>query len=174
MTTTRVHKDDRKKYLHDHLPYRLNSLRAWDIFEYRKRNRKISKEVKDCYEDSPVVDPAFEIAIVFGRSLLHFLGLTCNNGKLDYYVSQKKDDVQVWDVIPGKQPYPLEKISSEEKKYLCNLIKVANKSGAHLTTKTSTKELLDSLEPAREIIYRITLEHVDGLKKEKIWWEKDK
>lgn len=168
MSTTRVPKDKRKEYLHDHLPYRLNSLRAWDIFEHRKGNRKISKEVKECYEDSPVVDPAFEISIVFGRSLLHFLGLTCKSGKLDYYVSDKKDDVQIWDVIPGKQPYPLKKISSHEQKHLCNLIKVANKSGAHLTTKTSTKEELDSLKSAREIIYRITLEYVEGLKNEKI------
>ncbi len=146
---------------------------AWDLLQHRKNKIKISADTKRCYEDSLILDPAFEISIVFGRGLLNFLGLTLRNAKLDYYVSERNDDVQIWDIIPGKQPYPLDKIMDDEKIHLCNLIKVANKASAHLTAKTSSSQELDSLIPARSIIYKITMVYVDGLDKTRVWWHNE-
>lgn len=166
----RVKDEARQEYLVEHIPYRLNSLRAWDLLQHRKLRESTHDKLRESYGDSPVVEPAFEIAIVFGRSLLNFLGLTLRNNKLDYYVSERKDDVQIWDVIPGKQPYPLDRLTVDDQEHLCNLIRVANKASAHLTTRTSTTSELNSLIPAKRIIYRITLEYVDNLDKSKVWW----
>ena len=169
----RVSPENRQEYLTEHIPYRLNSLRAWDLLIHRRTKTGISNDLLRCYSDSPVLDPAFEIAIVFGRGLLNFLGLTLRNDKVDYYVSDRKDDVQIWDIIVGKQPYPLSRLTIEEKDHLCNLIKVANKASAHLTTKTSSKAELDSLIPAKAIIYKMVMVYVDNLDKSKVWWHKE-
>lgn len=166
----RVSPERRQEYLTEHIPYRLNSLRAWDLFIYRKTKAGVSKDMVTFYGDSPVVDPAFEIAIVFGRGLLNFLGLTLRNDKLDYYVSDRKDDVQIWDIIEGKQPYPLSRLTNEQQNHLCNLIKVANKASAHLTTKTSSTDELNSLVPAKAIIYDMVMAYVDDLDKDRVWW----
>ncbi len=173
---TRVEETKRDDYLNEHIPYRLNSLQAYDLYISRrspgiKDDEYKTKELpeKRCYWESEFLEPAFEVSILFGRSLLNFLGLTMKNNKLDYFVSNKNDDVQIWDIIPGKSPYPLERINEKDQQDLCNLIKVSNKSAAHLTTKTSTNEELESLLKAREIIYKLVLEYVDGLKTKNLW-----
>ena len=81
----------------------------------------------------------------------------------------EKDSVFIWHINPGKKAYPLKNINSDDQKHLYNLIKVANKSAAHLTIKTSSIEELESLEPARRIIYRLIFDYVDGLNKQVVW-----
>lgn len=161
-----------KEYLQKHIPYRLNSLRAWDIYILRREAKKIDdeKDIQKCYFLSELLEPAFEISIIFARSLIQFLGLTFRNNQLEYFVSKNNDDVQVWDVIPGKPPYPISNLNNKEKQLLCNVIKVANKASAHMTTKYSTNEELESLEPCRELIFNMILEHVDNVNTENLWW----
>lgn len=103
---------------------------------------------------------------------MNFLGITLRNNHLEYEISKRPDDVQIWDIMPGKSPYPIERINDTDQQHLCNLLKVSNKSVAHLTTKTSSKEELESLEKAREIIFNLIVEYVDGLKTENLWWNK--
>lgn len=161
-----------REYLQKHIPYRLNSLMAWDIYILRRGNKKYEDAApnKKCYFESEFLEPAFEISIVFARSLIQFLGLQTKNDKLQYFASKIDEDVQIWDVIPGKQPYPLTKLNDLEQKHLCNIIKIANKASAHMTTKFSTKEELDSLEPGREILFNMVLEYVDNLERKELWW----
>lgn len=167
--------DQKQAYLQDHLPYRLNSLRAWDIYFKRRKSTLYENEEQGlkCYWESELLQPALEISIVFGRSLLHFLGIGLIGQQLGYYVG-KPDDVQVWDIIKDKQPYPISNLNDTEKNHLINLIRIANKSSAHLTRTLTSDKQFDSLQPAREIIYRITLEHIDGLETKDLWWEKCK
>ena len=160
-------------YLNEHIPYRLNSLRAWDLYITKRRSNSYEEESDDrkCNWESHYLDPAFEISIIFGRSLLQFLGLTCRNNSLEYFVSKMGEDVQIWDVVLGKPPYPLSELTAYEKEHLCNIIKVANKASAHLTRKYSTTEELNSLAPGRKLIYKMVTSYVDGLDKSKLWWE---
>jgi hypothetical protein len=170
---TRVEAKYRTDYLKEHIPYRLNSLRAYDIYILKRTAERCEDEEPEnkCYWKSEFLEPALEVSILFGRSLLHFLGLTLKKDKLDYYVSNKDDDVQIWDIIPGKSPYPIEKINESDQQVLCNLIKVANKSVAHLTIKTSTDEEFKSLKNARHKIYELVLEYVDGLRTDSLWYK---
>ena len=123
------------KYLNKELPYRLNSLMAWDLYFSRRSAKTYEEESenKKCYWESEFLQPAFEISIVFARSLIHFLGLGSKGNKLINFYSNKEDDVQIWHIIPGKQAYPLSKLNTIEKQNLCNILKIANKSSAHLT-----------------------------------------
>jgi hypothetical protein len=77
-------------YLKEHIPYRLNSLRAWDLCIAKRRSNSLEDESErgKCNWESHYLDPAFEISIIFGRSLLQFLGLTCRNNSLEYFVSK--------------------------------------------------------------------------------------
>lgn len=79
----------RQEYLDKHLPYRINSMLSPDLITHR-RNQGISAEMRvKCYEDSLVLEPSFEISIIFGRSLLNFLGITLDfrTNDLRHYLS---------------------------------------------------------------------------------------
>src|SRR5688572_22705653 len=108
-----LQEEEKHAYLTEHLPYRLNSLRAWDLFIARRKANNYLQEVErlKCNWESEYLDPAFEISIVFGRSLIQFLGLTCRNNNLEYFVSKMGEDVQIWDILPGKQPYPMTQLN---------------------------------------------------------------
>ncbi len=174
-----------KEYLNEHLPYRLNILRAWDLYLCkRKAANYLEEEAKyKCYWESEFLDPSYEASIIIGRSLLNFLGIKRNGNRLTNFQyneiqGSEKETVFIWHVIPGKLAYPIDFINENDQKHLFNLIKIANKSVAHLTTKTSTLEELDSLVPAKKIIYDIMINFVDGInkvsdlenKKIGIWW----
>ena len=168
--------DQISEYLNEHLPYRLNSLRAWDLYISRREAQTYEEEDKSkkCYWEKEFLEPAFEISIVFGRSLLNFLGIKRDGDMLKTFESHEithmeKDSVFIWHINPGKKAYPLKNINSDDQKHLYNLIKVANKSAAHLTIKTSSKKELESLEAARRIIYRLIFDYVDGLNKQAVW-----
>jgi hypothetical protein len=90
--------------------------------------------------------------------------------KLFNFYSNKEDDVQIWDVIPGKQAYPLSILNSIEKQNLCNILKIANKSSAHLTLNFATDEEFASLIPGRRLVFRMVTEYVDNLNKSCLWW----
>lgn len=159
--------DQQKDYLEKYIPYRLNTLMAWDLYISRRQANEYKDEAKDrkCYWESEFLDPAFEISIVFARSLIQFLGLSLRNNKLEYFVSKIDEDVQIWDVIPNKQPYPLSHLNPLEQKNLCNIIKIANNASAHMTTKFSTSEEFDSLIPGRKLLFKMVLDYVDNLDK---------
>jgi hypothetical protein len=178
MTTSRVNltNDQRLEYLNDHLPYRLNCLRAWDLYLTRRKAEKYEQEEKSlkCYWEGELLHPALEVSIVFGRSLLNFLGIARESNGLVNFESHEikdsdKDTVFIWHINPGKTSYSLNNIGSTDQVHLVNLIKVANKSVAHLTTKTSEKQELDSLIPARKVIQKIVLDYVDGLDTSTLW-----
>jgi len=159
-------------YLQKHIPYRLNLLMTWDTYVSRRRATKYEDEVKHrkCYWESEFLDPAFEISIVFARSLIQFLGLSLRGNKLEYFVSKVDEDVQIWDVIPGKQPYPLSELNPIQQQHLCNIIKIANKASAHMTTKFSSSEEFESLIPGRELLYQMVTNYVDNLDQSNLWW----
>ncbi|WP_148041900.1 hypothetical protein [Hanamia caeni] len=160
------------KYLNEEIPYRLNSLMAWDLYFSRRRAKTYEQESenKKCYWESEFLQPAFEISIVFARSLIHFMGLGLKENKLVNFYSNKEDDVQIWDVIPGKQAYPLSILNSIEKQNLCNILKIANKSSAHLTLNFATDEEFASLIPGRRLVFRMVTEYVDNLNKSCLGW----
>jgi hypothetical protein len=159
-------------YLEKHLPYRLNSLLAIDLISYR-RISNFSKEMKlNCYQDSLVLEPAFEISIVFGRSLLNFLGVGYNfkENKLKEH-SSRPDDITIQKLYPNKSFCSLnDDIIIENYIELCTLMKIADKSVAHLTSTLSNEKELEQLEKARKAIYKLILKHIPEIKKEKIWW----
>jgi hypothetical protein len=166
------------EYLNEHLPYRLNSLRAWDIYVLRRKAKEYKNEPNrtKCYWEGEQLQPALEVSIVFGRSLLNFLGIKRDGSGLRNFQAHEvkpedKDTIFIWHVNYGKPAYPTSRINVSDEQHLLNLIKVANKSTAHLTIKTSSESELDSLGYAREIIYRIMLDYVDGLDKSNLWWE---
>ncbi len=171
-------KDKIKEYLEKHLPYRLNSLRAYDLYLDRRSSSSKESETdrNKCNWESEYLEPAFEISTVFGRVLLHFLGIKRDNNKLKniYQGDEKDNEVMIWDVNPSKGPYLISNFSNDEEQDLVNLIKVSNKATAHLTLNTSTKEELSSLENARSLIYNAVLNHVEGLCLKKIWWFNEK
>ena len=165
------------EYLNKHIPYRLNSLMAWNINVSRRsaNNYEEENENKKCYWESEFLQPAFEISIVFARGLIQFLGLGLKKNKLinfdiKKFDIKKEDDVYVWGVIPGKQAYPLSKLNKIEQKDLCNILKIANKSSAHLTSNFSTDEEFDSLISGRKLVFRMVTEYVDNLDKTLLWW----
>ena len=173
----RLNMNQIKEYLESHIPYRLNSLRAWDLYVSRRKAKTYDEEDKSlkCYWEGELLQPSLEISLVFGRSLLNFLGIKRSGSSMKNFESHEisdedKDTVFIWHVNPGKKAYPLQNLKKSDIVHLVNLVKVANKSAAHLTIKTSTTEELDSLMPARQIIYRLMLEYVDGLDKKTLWW----
>lgn len=176
-STVNLNENEIKEYMIEHLPYRLNSLRAWDLYVSRRKAEKYENETQElkCYWEGELLEPAFEISIVFGRSLLNFLGIKRGRYGLENFIPSQikkidEDTIFIWHINPDKKAYPVNLLKVKEREHLINLIKIANKSVAHLTTKTSSKKELDSLIPARQIIYRIMLEYIEGLDTSKLWW----
>lgn len=168
----------KEEYLNKHLPYRINSMLAHDLIMYRKTIADFNKIKDFCYGDSTVVEPIFEISIIFGRSLLNFLGLTFNKKKNKIETIQlKNDDLTIQSLFPNRDLCtPDDPIVKENYDELCTIIKLANKSVAHLTseipeTKSSDH---DKLPKARLAIYNLMLKYVPEMNKDKIWWTTQK
>ena len=163
---------EQSDYLNKHLPYRINCMLAPDLITHR-RNTDISNEIKVwCYQDSLVLEPAFEISIIFGRALLHFLGIDYDRTTLDLKVFRPKpDDVTIESLFPCRPFCPLnDTLVIRYKTALCLIIRIANKSVAHLTTVVSNDQEHRQLEDAREIIYKLVLKYVPEINKSNIWW----
>jgi len=129
----------RQEYLDKHLPYRVNSMLSTDLIAHR-RGTKISKGIKElCYKDSLVLEPAFEISIIFGRALLQFLGIGLDAKANDLTNYQpRQTDLTIKSIYPNKDFVQLdEELVISNRASLCTIIKVANKSVAHLTSTLS-------------------------------------
>lgn len=168
------------EYLSEHLPYRLNCLRAWDIYLSRRTTRSydLESDTLKCYWKSEILAPAFEISILFGRSLLNFLGIRLKENRLKNFTpsdlsKNEEDSVYIWDINVNKDPYLINNLLDYEQTHLVHLLSIANKSVAHLTSKNAGTVQLASLIPARQIIYRIMVNYVDGLAINKLWWPPD-
>ncbi len=160
------------EYLKKHLPYRINSMLAHDLIMLRKTQKEFQERSEICYGDSTIVEPIFEISLIFGRSLLNFLGLSCSNNKISRF-NPAKDDVTLKSLFPLRDYCPLdEQIILENHDGLCKIIKLANKSVAHLTSVTSetTPDEYDTLPSTRQAIYRLLLKYVPEITKENIQW----
>lgn len=163
---------EQSDYLNIHLPYRINSLLAPDLITHR-RNTDIPNEIKvRCYQDSLVLEPAFEISIIFGRALLHFLGIDYDRTVSDLKVFKpKSDDLTIQSLFPGRPFCALnDTLVIQHKNALCLIIRIANKSVAHLTTVVSNDQEHRQLEDARKTIYQLILKYVPEINKNKIWW----
>jgi len=162
----------RQEYLDKHLPYRINSMLSPDLITHR-RGTAISNEMREsCYKDSVVLEPAFEISIVFGRALLQFLGvgLDAKSGGLCNH-SARPNDLTIKSIYPDKDFVSLDdELIIPNRNSLSTIIKVANKSVAHLTSIQSNEGEHGQLETARMTIYRLMLKYVPDINKEGIWW----
>lgn len=162
----------KKEYLEKHLPYRINSMLSPDLMTFR-RGTNISNDMKvKCYQDSLVLEPAFEVSIIFARSLLNFLGITydpkTNSLKIH---TPKGDDLTIKSIYPEKDFCPLnDSIVVANNESLRVIIKLANKSVAHLTATLSNENEHKLLVDARFAVYRLMLKYIPDLNKNGIWW----
>lgn len=165
------------EYLEKHLPYRINSMLAHDLIMHRKTLPHFTSIKDNCYGDSTVVEPIFEISIIFARTLLNFLGLswTKDNGISRY--TPKTDDLTIKSLFPNRDYCPLdEKLVTDNYDSLCTIIKLANKSVAHLTSCVTqiTKNDHDYLPQARKTVYELMIKYVPEMNKNNIWWTTQK
>jgi hypothetical protein len=168
-----MEKEQYDYYLNEHLPYIMNSLLAHDLMLHRKNTESAYDELKEsCYGDSLVLNPAFEISIVFGRALLQFLGLGYEYKANRLIVFNKKaDDYTIKDLFPNRSYCPLsDEIVIANGKELCTIMKIANKSVAHITTILSNGDEHELVKKARMSIYELMLKYVPEINKEKLWW----
>jgi hypothetical protein len=160
------------EYLEKHLPYRINSMLAHDLIMHRKTLPLFAKIKDNCYGDSIVVEPIFEISIIFARTLLNFLGLTYTKDKISRF-NPKPDDITLKSLFPEREYCPLdEKIVVDNYDALTNIIKLANKSVAHLTSGVTetTSDDHDILPQARNAVYELMIKYVPEMNSQKIWW----
>lgn len=165
------------EYLKKHLPYRINNMLAHDLMLHRKKLDEFGKIKHSCYSDSLVVEPLFEISIIFGRSLLHFLGLGLNRKK-DQIIERRPNpnfpnDLTLKSLFPEKNLCSKnDPLVQKNYKELFLLLFWADKSVAHLTSNISEAESeeQDLMPIARKSIYQLCLKYLPELDKEKIWW----
>ena len=164
----------KNEYLNKHLPYRVNSMLAHDLIMLRKTQSHFLPIRDTCYGDSTVVEPIFEISLVFGRCLLNFLGLSKENSSdrlINFF--PKSDDLTIKSLFPQRDYCDVnEQLVIDNYDSLCLLIKLANKSVAHLTSVVSETmpEEYNKLPQARFAIYQLTLKYVPEINKQNIWW----
>jgi hypothetical protein len=119
------------------------------------------------------VEPIFEISIIFARTLLNFIGLTYTRDNGISRFNAKSDDLTIKSLFPERDYCPLdEKIVTDNYDALCTIIKLANKSVAHMTsgvTQTTSNDH-DVLPQARKAVYELMIKYVPEMNKEKIWW----
>lgn len=164
-------------YLKKHLPYRLNSLMSHDIILYRQKNKtdEWAHLTRSPYEDSLFLEAAFEISLVFGRSLMEFLGIKYDhkNNKLKELDIAKlsSDDITLKSLFPQRAYCTLQ--DSDLIKHnadIAMLFKIANKSVAHLTSTPSNEQEHACLPKARKGIYDLLLKYVPEISKDKLWY----
>jgi len=172
--------NDIDQYLNKYLPYRLNSLMAWDIMMFRQKsnadNRYINLPISP-YQDSLVIEPAFEISLVFGRALMQFLGISYEqkDGILKVLINKsKQDDITLQSLFPDRLFCTLDDNDLKESESdIAILFRIANKSVAHLTSMVSSSEELERLPYARKAIYNLILKYVPEISKEKLWYNNE-
>jgi len=169
-----------ENYIENHLPYRLNCLMARDIMTFRKAKKDSDVLYKGKgyhpYEDSIVIDPAFEISLVFGRALLQFIGIGYHDKtqELKPFESNKPDDITLKSLFPNRDFCKLnEKIIELNNDAICSLMKVANKSVAHLTKNQSNNAELESLKAAKIAVYDLVLKYVPEIDTNKLWYNNE-
>jgi len=166
-------------YIEKHLPYRLNCLMARDIMTFRRAREHSDALYKGNgyhpYEDSIVIEPAFEISLVFGRVLLQFIGINYNEKTgLKPFESNKSDNITFKSLFPEREYCRVsEKIVEINKDAICTLMKLANKSVAHLTKNQSNDEELQSLKTAKIAIYDLVLKYVPEIDTNKLWYNNE-
>lgn len=162
----------KNEYLNKHLPYRLNSLMAHDMMLHRKELPQYDLIKDSCYGDSLVVEPAFEISLIFGRSLLNFLGLGLNFSNNTINRKEPRGtDFSIKDLFPTRDFCDLnDPILINFNVNLATLIKIADKSVAHMTSILTQEEEHAKLPDARKAIYCLVLKYIPEIKKENIWW----
>jgi len=170
---TDIENNIKTEYLEKHLPYRINSMLAHDLIMYRKTLPHFASIKDNCYGDSAVVEPILEISVIFARTLLNFLGLTFTkeNGIIRY--NPKLDDLTIKSLFPDRDYCPLdEKIVIDNYEEICTIIRLANKSVAHLTSGVTQTTLNDHnlLPKARKAVYELMLKYVPEINKQNIWW----
>ena len=143
-----------------------------DLITHRRGTAKSHEMIESCYSDSLVLEPAFEISIVFGRALLQFLGIGLDPKSEDLYRhSPRPNDLTIKSIYPHKDFVSLgDDLILPSRTNLCTIIKIANKSVAHLTSTQSNEGEHGQLEIARMTIYKLMLKHVPDINKQKIWW----
>lgn len=165
-------KIERQEYLDKHLPHRLNSMLSPDLITFR-RSTNISNEMREsCYKDSLVLEPTFEISIIFARALLQFLGIGFDprSNELITY-SPRLTDLTLKSIYPDRDFVSLDDpLIIPMRPNLCTIIKVANKSVAHLTSSLSNANEHELLPEARITTYRLMLKYVPDINKSRIWW----
>jgi hypothetical protein len=167
-------------YIQKHLPYRLNCLMARDIMTFRRAKKDSDALYKGSgyhpYEDSIVIEPAFEISLVFGRVLLQFIGINYNDKtqELKEFESNKSDDVTLKSLFPERDYCKVsEKIIEINKDAICTLMKVANKSVAHLSKNQSNETELQLLKSAKIAVYDLVLKYVPEIDPNKLWYNNE-
>jgi len=169
--------NDVDEYLNKHLPYRLNSLMAWDIMMYRQKNNVYKQYVNlpiSPFQDSLVIEPAFEISLVFGRALLQFIGISYEDRKLKELIKPKKDDITLKSLFLNRPFCPLTDVDLKENESdIATLFRVANKSVAHLTSTVSNNREHEQLSYARKAIYNLVLKYVPEIPKNRLWYNNE-
>jgi hypothetical protein len=168
-----------EEYLNKHLPYRLNCLMAWDIMMYRQKNNVDKQYVNlpiSPYQDSLVIEPAFEISLVFGRALVQFIGISY--GKKDKKLKKsnftEEDDITLKSLFPNRSFCLLtDDDLKENESDIETLFRVANKTVAHLTNTVSNNGEHERLPYARKAIYNLVLKYVPEIPKNKLWYNNE-
>lgn len=163
-----------QEYLDKHIPYRINSMLAHDLIMHRKKQSHFHPIKDNCYGDSLVVEPIFEISLIFARSLLNFIGISKQN-KSDTLIpfAPKNDDLTIKSLFPSRSFCPLnDQIVIDNYAALCMIIKLSNKSVAHLTSEITETLSTDHdiLPHARLATYQLVVKCLPEINKQKIWW----
>lgn len=146
---------------------------AHELMMHRLGSNTHPKQSNGCYNDSLVVDPAFELGPLFARKLLHFLGVTMTKDQLG--LKRKDgfavDDMRITDLGPEYTLCNLnDAILKEHENSLVTLLSLANKSIAHLTYVCTDESDHSQLQPAKLAILDLMLKYVHGLEINAIWW----
>jgi hypothetical protein len=167
-----LQKSEIKELLQKDIPYIINSMLAYDLLMHRKENG-IKPELKEsCYGDSPVIEPAFELGPIFGRSLLNFIGISADKtySSIIPKIWRNTDLRITW----LGQNYTACDINHKtivaNKDHILAMLKLADKCIAHMTTIKSQEADHSHLRPAKIATYELVVELVHHLNLDKIWW----
>jgi hypothetical protein len=163
---------ERELYLRKHLPYRLNSMLAHDLMLWRKK-QPLYRNIRDaCYGDSLVVEPMFEASLIFGRSLLNFIGVACDwDGVALRRHTPKGTDLTIKHLIAGREFCPVsDSIVQEHESSLLVLLKRADKSVAHMTATVLDNADLEQIPRARMAIYSLYRRYLPEVDYSAVWW----
>lgn len=150
--------------------YRLNCMMDYDLYVFIQKKNNNPNSV---YATGQLLEPAFEISIVFGRQLLQFLKITKPKKKdeLELFCGNDDDDVMIDQYYPSMTDFPInDPLALANKIHLVRLFTVANKATAHFTNKETKKEQFESLEKARKVIYELMMKYLPDLKNLDIRW----